>query len=392
MSTTALDDALPHLRAWLAHRRPPNVDTAWMWLYGERWAHDLGIDFDGRHLRELLAGLVPLYRRIGDGDIEVFSVAHFLEYHEELEDGHDWLVPGLLAAGDRLIVTGRTGAGKSTLVGQLAVQMAAGVHPFTGVPIAPRRVLLVDAENPTSEMRARIANLVRVAGDRLDSSRLTVHSTDSRPLDLADTDVFDGIEGIVHELDADALVIGPLYKIRSGDPKDERSARLLSDNLDRLRSDYGCAVIVEAHPSKEGKSDVPAGAALWTQWPDVGLVLGAEGRLRFFRPPRRRQVEWPTRLVRGGEWPWSPRFDAPTTPTSDPVDIDSVVLDFLSRHRHEDFARTMLAAAMRAEGIKCRDESVRSAVERLADADLVTVVERGRSRRYSWKAEDCELI
>src|SRR5699024_3989203 len=42
----------------------------------------------------------------------------------------DWVVPGLLARGDRFVLTGAGGTGKSTLLRQIAVCAAAGIPPL----------------------------------------------------------------------------------------------------------------------------------------------------------------------------------------------------------------------------------------------------------------------
>lgn len=44
--------------------------------------------------------------------------------------GFDWLLEGVLERTDRLLLTGREGAGKSLLCHQLSVQLSAGRHPF----------------------------------------------------------------------------------------------------------------------------------------------------------------------------------------------------------------------------------------------------------------------
>jgi hypothetical protein len=41
----------------------------------------------------------------------------------------DWIVPGLLAKGERMVLTAGEGLGKSTLLRQFAVCAAAGLHP-----------------------------------------------------------------------------------------------------------------------------------------------------------------------------------------------------------------------------------------------------------------------
>jgi hypothetical protein len=47
------------------------------------------------------------------------------------DDPEDWVIPGLLAREDRLILTGAEGLGKMMLLRQIAVCAAAGLDPFT---------------------------------------------------------------------------------------------------------------------------------------------------------------------------------------------------------------------------------------------------------------------
>ena len=63
-----------------------------------------------------------------EGDVTTPSLREFLDRDDP---PFDWVVPGLLERGDRLILTGAEGLGKSVLMRQLAVCAAAGVHPFT---------------------------------------------------------------------------------------------------------------------------------------------------------------------------------------------------------------------------------------------------------------------
>lgn len=60
----------------------------------------------------------------------------------------EWVIPDILARGERLVLTGTEGGGKSVLMRQLGVCAAAGVDPFQpSRQVEPARVLLVDAEN-----------------------------------------------------------------------------------------------------------------------------------------------------------------------------------------------------------------------------------------------------
>ena len=71
----------------------------------------------------------------------------------------DWVIDGLMARGERLILTGEEGLGKSTLQRQIAMCSAAGIEPFNGQSIEPRTVLLIDAENPDFILKKRLAEM-----------------------------------------------------------------------------------------------------------------------------------------------------------------------------------------------------------------------------------------
>jgi replicative DNA helicase len=68
---------------------------------------------------------------------------------------YDWLIPGLVEKADRVMLTGGEGSGKSTLVRQIAVCVAAGLHPFTFTDTPPRCVMVVDLENGRSLSQRR---------------------------------------------------------------------------------------------------------------------------------------------------------------------------------------------------------------------------------------------
>src|SRR6266496_2250852 len=76
-----------------------------------------------------------------------------------------------------------------------------------------------------------------------------------------------------------------------------------------LRTAFGFALVLEAHTPNEanGQRRVmrPYGASLWRRWPEFGLYLAEDGALSHWRGPRDERA-WPSRLVRGGAWPWSP--------------------------------------------------------------------------------------
>ncbi|MBA3361938.1 MAG: AAA family ATPase [Acidimicrobiia bacterium] len=230
------------------------------------------------------------------------------------EPEHDWIIPGLIERGDRCIVTGGEGIGKSTLLRQMSVTTASGIHPFSSDKIDPRRVLLVDCENSRRHIREKMRPLRLTAGERLQRRQLIVIV---RPegLDLHGLEDQRWLTQKVEANRPDLLIIGPLYKLASGDPTAEEPAKAVSALVDRLRTVYGFAVVIEAH-SPHGVQGVrgfsrtkrPYGASLWLRWPEFGLHLGDTGQLAHWRGARDER-QWPSFLTRGGSWPFTIPFD-----------------------------------------------------------------------------------
>ena len=107
----------------------------------------------------------------------------------------------------------------------------------------------------------------------------------------------------------DLLIIGPLYKLHTGDPIDEQPAKTVAAFLDQLRAEHDLVVVLEAHsphaPNGTKRPTRPYGASLWLRWPEFGIHLAKNGDLTHWRGPRDER-DWPDALKRGGEWPWTP--------------------------------------------------------------------------------------
>ncbi|WP_020580169.1 DnaB-like helicase N-terminal domain-containing protein [Actinopolymorpha alba] len=231
------------------------------------------------------------------------------EFLNETEPGHDWLIPGLLERRDRVILTGPEGGGKSTLGRQIAVQAAAGIHPFTGEVIKPARVLILDFENSANQLRRALRPLHIKAGDRLDSDQLRVESHIAG-VDLTGPEDRAWVEGIIAAVRPDLVVTGPIYKMADGDPNEEKTAKPVALFVDHLRATYDSAFWIEAHVGNETNGQKkrptrPYGWSGWRRWPEFGLWLDADGSIEHWRGDRD-QRDWPNLLVRGGDWPWSP--------------------------------------------------------------------------------------
>lgn len=241
------------------------------------------------------------------------------EVLENGDDDYDWTVPDLLERGDRLLLTGVEGGGKSTLVRQIAIMASAGLHPFTFFPQKPVRVLVVDAENTEKQWRRASRRLVYNASLHGSQNPADVmHILCSPKIDLTkDVDLAD-VHSYIDEAKPDVLFIGPLYRLipRAINSDDDASPLLAA--LDTLRA-RGTSMVIEAHAGHAtgagGERDLrPRGSAALLGWPEFGLGLlpdkGARSSNEFklvrWRGDRD-QRKWPSRIARGvSDWPWTP--------------------------------------------------------------------------------------
>lgn len=232
----------------------------------------------------------------------------------------EWIIPGLLAKGDRIIITGGEGGGKSMLIRQFAVCAAAGLHPFNLSNIDTKRVLMVDAENPKRIMIKRFAELRdAIAGRGLScGNRLWI---ERRPqgLDLGKSRDRLLLHNLCMLTNPDLLVIGPAYKLYTGGSttREEDLARQVTSVLDGLREEFGVALILEHH-SPHGmqghtRETRPIGSSLWRRWPEFGIGLAPTSKHnKDYREVEvvhwrgaRDQRPWPKHLESGGFLPWS---------------------------------------------------------------------------------------
>jgi len=261
-------------------------------------------------------------------------------------DHYDWLVPGLLERQDRVILTGAEGFGKSELVGQIALSVAASVHPFTGdiMEGVEPRVLFVDCENSKSQSRRRYRRIVNAVNSmramyqapEIDWGKRI--SMEFRPsgVDLLKGSEVAWLEALVASATPDLLVLGPLYKLHNGNINDGAAARQILDVMDRLRERHNLAIVTEAHASKTTDSGgnrllAPEGSGLFLRWPEFGFGLRRnkdnpmeQADVVSWRG-QREERGWPTGLIRrhSGLLPWGPTpdyYDRPDAEWSGLVD------------------------------------------------------------------------
>lgn len=242
-------------------------------------------------------------RRLGD------ILAESVEY--------DWVLPHLLERRDRILITGSEGAGKSTLVRQIAICAAAGLDPFQYTPITPVKVLVIDAENSEAQWRRAAKGIVQRA------KQLGSHDPSDIPLacvprlDLTRDHDLAQVHRLVDDYAPDIVVIGPLYRLIPRAIMSDDDASPLLANLDTIR-DRGIALIIEAHAghvtNRDGERDLrPRGSSALMGWPEFGLGLRlskANGNYELVRWRGDRDKRyWPDNLERGGDFPWQSTWE-----------------------------------------------------------------------------------
>lgn len=228
-----------------------------------------------------------------------------------------WIVPGYIERGDRLIVTGGEGEGKSTLLRQWAVQIASGINPYSLESMQQQRVMLLDMENSEEQIKEELIKICDRAGIPVPGEPWLIVVPWPSGIDLPNNDYELAVWATLDKYPVDIIIGGPLYKMVDASLADEEASKRTSSALDRIREKYDVALILEAHQINESvafstkaneftrtRAPRPFGASLWRRWPEFGFCLFTNGAVFHWRVGRRQRA-WPTKFKRDGEvWLW----------------------------------------------------------------------------------------
>lgn len=230
-----------------------------------------------------------------------------------VEDSYDWVIEGLFERGDRMIITGYEGLGKTTWIRQMAICMAAGINPVTLDFCEPQKILVVDVENTESQWRNEVRGMAKTAagygpGNAHENLHLSCHGR----LDITKGAALGEIHRLVDVHEPSVLFIGPIYKmVPHGISNDDDAAPLITA-LDSLR-DRGLVLVMEGHSPKgsaQAARDLsPRGSAALMGWPEFGFGLAPDENgdaiVQRWRGERDRKRIWPKTLHKGGPFPWT---------------------------------------------------------------------------------------
>lgn len=275
---------------------------------------DSGVDA-WRVVDDLEANLHALQRPVSEVATPWWTWDEVLGMQDQV---HPWVIPNLLGEGERLVVTGGEGYGKSTLIYQLVTGAAYGVSPIDpSVTFEPKRVMVLDVENWHETQVSEQARTMDVAYHRMAPDVVPeMVLLKPRNIDLLQPGERRALMDAVDQFQPDLLFMGSGYKLVNANDDWRVMATTIQRVCDEARARSKCAVILETHAGHGFKGDRngwrPDGSSYWLRWPEFGIGLAP----RMDTP--RRVVEmvkwrgdrvtdrlWPAAWMGGGSLPWT---------------------------------------------------------------------------------------
>ena len=198
---------------------------------------------------------------------------------------------GILPASGRLLIAGAPKVGKSILVDNLALSLAAGIpflnrfqiKPGVDARERPTRTLLLDRELSKWSLFSRLNTLMEGRpGYRAAAENLLVDH--DHLLRLDQKNAYDVLCQLVEQNGAEVVIMDTAYKFFGGDVESSSSLMKAFEVLDRVLHETGCAFVMTHHLRKQASQgsrqgadtvdpDRVAGSFLWTGWPNATILL-----------------------------------------------------------------------------------------------------------------------
>lgn len=193
-----------------------------------------------------------------------------------------WVVEDLIVAGDVTLGMGDGGAGKTTLMLQLTVAVAAG-RPWLDREVASGKVLYFSGEEPITVIHRRLDDIINGASspythprvgwpdlaglkiiDRSEQDALLAVQ-DRQTTRVAPTGVYQMLEAKVQEWKPTIIILDSLYDVFGGDENAKAQVKQFVNLMRRLARRHDVAVIIIGHPSLSGMS-TGSGTSGSTAW------------------------------------------------------------------------------------------------------------------------------
>lgn len=186
------------------------------------------------------------------------------------------LIAGILRRGHKLLISGSSKAGKSFLLMELCVAIAEG-RTWLNFPCKKGRVLYVNLEiDPASAVNRffKIYEALGIPALRMDDIILWNLRGHAVPLDQ----LVPKLIRRVRDLNLDAIVIDPIYKVIMGDENNASEMGAFCNQFDKICAATGCSSIYCHHHSKGAQGmkkamDRASGSGVFARDPDAQLDM-----------------------------------------------------------------------------------------------------------------------
>tara|TARA_R110000823_G_scaffold154116_2_gene285002 strand:- start:2381 stop:3595 length:1215 start_codon:yes stop_codon:yes gene_type:complete len=241
----------------------------------------------------------------------------FDDMYSTPEDSRKWVVPGCLRQNERMILTGREGGGKSTLVAQLCLSAAMGINSLAlGYPShEPLKVLMLDVENDRLQIKQNMRKIYPTLFE-MTGQVPNMMWADVRNIDLSNSVEQASFIRLCKTEQPDLVYAGSLYKLAPETAQVDGQFSAISRTVDLIRAETAASFILEAHAPHGMANDRagmrPYGSSSWLRWPEFGFGMAqipqdkSVVKMTTWRGARSDDRFWPAGLKRNGVLPWSP--------------------------------------------------------------------------------------
>ena len=247
----------------------------------------------------------------------------FSELMATPDEVRPWVIPSMLRRRERLIITGPEGKGKSVTVAQICLGAASGVSTLSVNGEGrhdPVRVLMVDVENDRLQIKANARKIWPYVREQVGADITPeIEWVDAGYLDLSTAVDQQRVIRLARERQPDLMYLGSVYRLAPAGEQSHQQFEWITRTVDRIRSETGSAILMEAHMghgmSNDRNGGRPRGASEWMGWPEFGIGMQVSRdpsrpvELKHWRGARSDDRTWPAGMRRGAGIPWVPISD-----------------------------------------------------------------------------------
>ncbi|OPH83037.1 AAA family ATPase [Nitrobacter vulgaris] len=186
-----------------------------------------------------------------------------------------WLAGGRVPSGDLTILSGNGGSGKTEIISQLLVYVAAELQDWLGCLIENGGALVLSCEEPEHNIRDRVERICRHRGidpynlpnlhmlfPDLESTWLVHANKDGR---LSRAPLLDWLEAWIRNSKPRLVVIDNIAAVFDGEAIARRQVRAFLAMLRKIAREHDVAIVLLDHPSVRGMAD-GSGTANSVDW------------------------------------------------------------------------------------------------------------------------------